>query len=218
MIVVKSPQKGELWTNESGHQIPQNRVTKAEKLREKVANKLAKEAAKLNQLLTDYKALVVSSCNEVVDAVLAENNREPNRKGNYTWYNFDQSIKVEQDVKEAIRFDEILIEAAKKQLLEVISENISGDDFIKEIVIDAFQTTSGKLDTRRVLGLRRHTDKIRNKHVRQQWEEAMQLIDKSITRPESRTYFRISVKDASGEFKPIGLEFSSIKVVEGQDA
>lgn len=205
-------QRGELWTNEAGQAIPANRITKAEKLREKTAHRIATQAAELSRRLADFKTYFAESCTQVVQAVLAELEKAPNKKGNYTWYNFDQSIRIECAVSEAIRFDEMLIEAAKEQLLKVISENISGDDFIKEIVIDAFQTTSGKLDTRRVLGLRRHTDKIKKKHVREQWEDAMRLIDRSVTRPESRTYYRVSVKAPSGEYTAINLDFATIKI------
>lgn len=204
-------QNGEFWTDESGTRIPANRVTKAEKLRDKTAYTLAVKAQKLNSDLAAFKAQVMQACDDVVRAMLAELNREPNKKGNYTWYNFDQTIKVECDVNEAIRFDPILIEAAKEKLLEVISANIQGDDFIKEIVIDAFQTTSGKLDTRRVLGLRKHTSKIRTKVIRDEWEAAMALIDKSITRPDSKTYYKILVKNDQGEFEAICLDFATIK-------
>ncbi len=207
-------QQGEFWTDEAGNKIPANRVTKAEKLRDKHAYGLAIKAWDLHKSLGDFKRVVKGVCEDVVAAVLAELKRDPNKKGNYTWYNFDQTIKVECDVNEAIRFDPILIEAAKEKLLEVISANIQGDDFIKEIVIDAFQTTSGKLDTRRVLGLRKHTSKIKTKAIRDEWEAAMALIDRSITRPDSKTYYRISVKNEEGEFVPVVLDFSSVKPME----
>ena len=208
---VPTRQQGEFWTDEAGNKIPASRVTKVEKLRDKSAYSLAVKAGKLNADLATFKALVMQTCEDVVKAMLAEFKREPNKKGNYTWYNFDQTIKVECDVNESIRFDPVMIEAAKEKLLEVISANIQGDDFIKEIVIDAFQTTSGKLDTRRVLGLRKHTTKIKTKSIREEWEAAMKLIDESITRPDSKTYYRISVKDDQGEYKAISLDFSTIK-------
>lgn len=204
-------QQGEFWTDEAGNRIPANRVSKAEKLRDKEAYTLANKALKVSAGLAAFKAEVMKTCNEVVKTVLAELKRAPNKKGNYTWYNFDQTIKVECDVNEAIRFDPLLIETAKDLLLEVISANIQGDDFIKDIVIDAFQTTSGKLDTRRVLGLRKHTSKIKTKSIREQWEEAMKVIDGAVTRPDSKTYYRVSVKDDQGEFQVIPLDFASIK-------
>jgi hypothetical protein len=204
-------QQGEFWIDEAGNKIPANRVTNAEKKRESGAYKLAVKASKLSKELSTFKAYFIEITTEVVAAVLAELKRDPNKKGNYTWYNFDQTIKVECDVNERISFDPILIEAAKEKLLEVISTNIQGDDFIKEIVIDAFQTTSGKLDTRRVMGLRKHTTKIKTKAIRAEWEAAMELIDRSISRPDSKTYYRISVKNDQGEYEAISLDFSNVK-------
>lgn len=211
MIQVTARQQGEFWTDEAGNKIPANRLTVAEKTREKGAYDLAKKAAKVSNDLAKFKAYVMDVCNQVVTTVLAELKREPNKKGNYTWYNFDQSIKVECDVNEAIRFDPILIEAAKEKLFNVMSENISGDEVFKEVVLDAFSTTSGKLDTRKVLGLRKYTTKIKSKLVREEWSGAMEIIDRSITRPESRTYYRISIKNDQGEFVAIPLDFASIK-------
>ena len=211
MLTVPARQQGEFWTDEAGNKIPANRLSVAEKAREKYATDLAKKALKVSQELARFKATVIEVCNQVVDIILAEYKRQPNKGGNYTWYNFSQTIKVECDVKEAIRFDPILIEAAKEKLLAVIGDNLaSSDDFIKDIIIDAFQTSSGRLDTRRVLSLRRHTSKIKNTQTRRQWQEGMDLIDRSITRPESRTYYRISIKNEAGEFVAIPLDFANI--------
>ena len=204
-------QNGPVWTDETGQAIPANRLTKAEKLREASAYKLATTASKLSDMLASFKDNISTTCAEVIAAIRAENKIKADGKGNFTWYNFNQSIKVEGNVNEAIKFDEVLIEGAKAQLLELIDENISAEDFIKSIVLDAFQTTSGKLDTRRILGLKRHSSRITNKAIKAKWDAAMELIDKSITRPDSKTYFRIWVKNGSGEYENIDLNFSSVK-------
>lgn len=204
-------QNGSTWSDEAGTPIPGNRVTKSEKLRENTAYKLATKAKALSGSLAEFKSYMHEACADVVAAIRAENNIKTDGKGNFTWYNFDQSIKVEGNVNEAIRFDSVLIEGAKEKLLHIINENVQAEDFVKGIVIDAFQTTNGKLDTRRVLGLKKHTTRISNKAIRVEWDEAMALIDKSITRPESKTYYRVSVKDEQGEYQGIDLNFSSIK-------
>lgn len=204
-------QQGDTWTDEAGNKIPVNRITKTEKMCDKHAYGLANKAIELSAKLSEFKGTIKVVCEHVLAAKLAELKKAPTIKGNFTWYNFDQTIKIECQVSESIRFDEILIEAAKEKLLAVISNNITGDDFIKEIVMDAFQTTAGKLDTKRILSLRRHTDKIKNASIRTEWEEAMKLIDKSVTRPDSKTYYRVSVKNAEGEFESIVLDFASVK-------
>lgn len=211
MKLTQQTSKNQNWIDEAGNSIPYNRLTGSEKLREKSAHTLAKQAFALNARISEFKTLVKKMCDEVVEAIRSENKIKTDSKGNFTWYNFNQSIKIEVNVNELIRFDEVLIDAAKDKLMKIISNNISGDDFIKSIVTEAFQTTTGKLDTRRILGLKKHSTRISKKDLKEEWMSAMELIDKSITRPESRNYFRIYVKEENGDFKAIDLNFSSVK-------
>ena len=78
------------------------------------------------------------------------------------------------------------------------------------LAFDAFQTSKGKLDTKKVLGLKKHTARIKNKDLKVEWERAMSVIDKSISRPSSKTYFKVWFKDEDGKYNPIELNFSAI--------
>jgi hypothetical protein len=211
MNIKQQKSKDQFWQDEAGNSIPFNRITNAEKLRERSAAALAKQAIAVHLNLSNLKKVVQDVCEEVIAAIKKENKIKTDSKGNVTWYNFNQSIKIEVDIKEAIRFDDTLIAGAKTKLTDLINNNINGDQFIKSLVVDAFSTSAGKLDTKRVLSLKKHTCRITNNQIKKQWEEAMSLIDKSITRPSSKTYFRIWIRDAKGEYQNIDLNFSSIK-------
>lgn len=200
-----------IWKDEKGLEIPSNRITKSEKLRERRAEQLLKEANKLNDLLNKFKLNVTEICEEVYKAVLEENNVNPDeRKGNFTWYNFDRSIKVEVAINERIEFDDALIAAAKVKFDEFLDSAANAvEEMIRSLIMDAFSTSRGKLDSKKVLGLIRHrsrvpSDKYPNFH------EAIDLIERSIRRPESKTYFRIWEKDAEGKYQNVDLNFSSI--------
>ena len=128
-------------------------------------------------------------------------------KGNFTFFNFDGSIKIEVQVNEMITFDTILIEKAKQKLMELVGESISEDkEFIKELVMSAFQTSRGQLDTKRVMGLKKHAKRIKD----ERYHDAMALIDESVRRPSSKTYFRVWLRAAQGDYESIDLNFSSI--------
>jgi hypothetical protein len=200
-----------LWKDESGAEIPYKRIKESERLRESKAFQLAKQAVELHDKLKAFKIMMLETCNEVVETIRAENKIKTDSKGNYTWYNFDHSIKIEVNVNDLIRFDETLIDGAKEKLMQLIDENISGDSFIKGIIAEAFQTRTHKLDTRRILGLKRYTSRIINLKIKAKWNEAMELIEKSIRRPESRTYLRVFIKDEKDGYTPVDLNFSSIK-------
>ena len=207
---LKQLPKDGMWIDESGLSIPYNRTTALERLKEKEAFSIFSDAKVINEKLTTFKIKISEIVEKILDKLREENNVKLEGKGNLTWYNFDRSLKIEVNVNEQIKFDEQLIETAKEILLNLVRENISGDDFIISIVEDAFQTSKGKLDTKKVLGLKKHTARIKNKDLKVEWERAMSVIDKSISRPSSKTYFKVWFKDEDGKYNPIELNFSAI--------
>jgi hypothetical protein len=77
---------------------------------------------------------------------------------------------------------------------------------LKELVLSAFQTSKGKLDTKKILGLKKHASRIEDKR----YHEAMKYLDESVRRPTSSTYFRVWVRNDAGQYENIDLNFSSI--------
>lgn len=206
MKVNQQKSSEQLWKDETGMQIPYARVSGYERKAERVLSKVAKDAIRLNAALASYKDSFRQEAQELYELFLKENGGKVG-KGNATFYNFDRSLKVEVSVHDQISFDENLINLAKQKLDEVLNEGLDGaKDFIKPLVMDAFNTSNGKLDTKRVLGLRRHASRIKNAH----YDEAMALIDKAIRRPSTREYYRVWVRDDKGEYKSVDLNFSSI--------
>jgi hypothetical protein len=196
------------WMDETGAKIPYSRTTPYERLLEKNAHCLYREALKVNQQLEAFKEKVQDLCQEAYEASLKETNTEGKaRKGNYTWYNFARTIKIEVNVNEKIEFDELLIAACKEKLDEFITVNTGSiDDFMRTLIMDAFEQSGGQLDTRKVLSLRKHKERTSDKL----FLEALDLLDKSIRRPSSKTYFRIFVKEEGDKWQNIDLNFSSI--------
>lgn len=207
---VQHTTKDKFWTDESGTQIPYNRTTAIERKKEKHAYSLLKKGKSIVVLLTELKAAIRDASDEVLNAEREANNVKLSEKGNYTWYNFDRSIKIQVDISEPIKFDEIKIASAKEKLMNLIRTNINGDDFIISIAEDAFQTSSGKLDPKKILGLRKHSARIKNGAIKTEWEATMKLIDASITRPKSKSYYKIWVKNEAGEYEGVELNFSNI--------
>lgn len=210
MATLTQTSNKDFWQDEASSSIPYNRTTTSERIKEKGAAAIHKEAAIINQKLIALKAKWEDITTKVFEAMSIEHKVKIDSKGNFTWYNFNKSIKIEANVNEAIKFDEALIEAAKGVLLTLINDNIKGDDFIISIVNDAFQTSSGSLDTKRILGLKKHTTRIHNIAMREQWQKGMDLIEQSISRPSSKKYMRVYEKDDQGEYQNIQLNFASL--------
>ncbi|HSW64955.1 MAG TPA: DUF3164 family protein [Dissulfurispiraceae bacterium] len=202
-----------VWKDEKGFEIPASRITGIEKLKERKATQLLREAQRLHEALTTYKRTVAAACAEVYAAAMeyaGVQNKEA--KGNFTWYNFDRSIKIEASVNERIDFDDGLIAAAKDKFYEFLSNNTTGvDEMVRSLIMDAFSTTRGRLDAKRVMGLVRYRERINKKRF-PLFHEAVDLIEQSIRRPESRTYFRVWERRADGEYDAIDLNISSISI------
>lgn len=205
---LKKQQTGAFWLDETNAKIPSNRLTKVEKMMECSATKVVNDAIKLNKQMVAFKSKMNTICNDVYRNFLRDKNIEiTGRKGNFTWYNFDRSIKIEVDVHETITFDDMTITAAREKLDMFIEQNVEGKiDFIKELVNDSFKTSRGKLDAKKVLSLVRYRSKIKD----ELFNEALTLIEDSIRRPASRTYYRVFVKDETGKYQSIELNLSNI--------
>ena len=203
--------KDQVWQDETGMSIPVSRVNKAERLTERKTAQLVKKALDLNSRLKAFKQDIKKIAKEVYNAHLKENGgkEKTDYKGNFTFYNFDRSVKVEVNVTEPIEFDDITVQLAQEKLQEFLSNNITAqNEFIKELVLDAFKTRRGKLDTKRVLNLTRYVDKVNDPL----FKDAVSLINKSIRKRPSRMYFRVFIKDDSGKYQNIDLNLSSVEV------
>lgn len=197
-----------LWKDENGILIPASRINKAEKLREKTTAALLKKAQDLNERLTAFKEEIKESCDlmeEVSLEVLGVNS--DNFKGNLTFFNFDRSIKIERSISEPMRFDDLTIAAAKQKLDEFLREAIESKfDFAKEMVMSAFETRNGKLDPKKITPLTRYETKVNHPL----FTDACKLIQQAIRRPDSKTYYRIWVKEEGDKYEAVELNFSNI--------
>ena len=201
--------KNKLWKDDNGYDIPVNRITALEKKRERYAHKLLDEAVKLNEKLAAFKGKAFELSNEIFDLFMQEKKVSPTSKGNFVWYDFDRRIRIEVDNKQSLKFDDLAIEAAKVKMHQFLKEEITSENaYIKEMAIDAFQTRRGKLDVKKILGMLKYRGIIPNPL----FNEALDLIEQGIIREGSKKYLRISYRNDDGEWVPVDLNFSSIKI------
>lgn len=203
--------KNKAWSDESGIEIPANRVSKVEKVKEEQSEKVYKQAVKAEKVLAELFDLIATANETVCHEINAENKLlnksiKPT-KGNHTWYNFDRTLKIECAIQEGIRFDEAKISAARELFDKFIERNVQGtDEIVRQLINSAFANTKGGLDSKKVLSLLKFRSKIKDK----QFLSALDLIQDSISRPNSKRYYRVWVKNEEGEYKNIDLNFSSL--------
>jgi len=79
-------------------------------------------------------------------------------------------------------------------------------DWIEPLILSAFEKSRGELDTDKVLSLKKHAKRITDPR----YHKAMEYIDQAINRPTSKQYERVWVRNASGQYENIQLNFSAI--------
>jgi len=198
--------KNPFWVDETGMQIPVGRITPVEKLKEKTASQLLGRAQSVSAHLEELKSEFRNACEKVyMDAIAELKGKEG--KGNFTFYNFDRSIKIETSIKDRIVFDDVTIGVAQEKLMQFLNDSVQSDvEFVKDIINDAFSTSSGSLDVKKVMGLLKYRTRVKNAL----FQEALELIEKAIRRPDMKTYYRIWSLDGNGEYQAVELNFSNI--------
>ncbi len=202
---------GKPWRDETGIEIPFNRISKVEQTKEMFSGRLYKSAMKINDSLKQFMTLISVANDEVNSAIDMENmifnKKFKPTKGNFTWFNFDRSIKIEVTINATVKFDEAKIAAARELFDSFIDKNVQGtDDIVRQLINSAFANSNGGLDAKKVLSLLKYRTKIKDK----QFQAALDLIQDSISRPSSKKYFRVWVKNEDGAYQNIELNFSSI--------
>ena len=79
-------------------------------------------------------------------------------------------------------------------------------EFVKDLVIDAFSTTRGKIDAKKVFALMKYRTKISHPL----FQEALNVLSDGLRHPGSKTYFRLWKRDEDGSYKLIELNFSAL--------
>lgn len=196
------------WHDEAGNSIPYSHIKPVEKAYEKSTYNIAKKALKVSDHLKELKEYVQQSVAEAVAIFHAEyKGTKKEFKGNYTIRNFNDTIRVEVSVSNPIQFDDLTINEAKEQLDAFLKDGISSkNSALKEMVLDAFKTSSGKMDVKKILALKRYADRIND----ERYTKAMSLIDAAIRRPASATYYRVAVKNEQGQYKYIPLALADV--------
>jgi hypothetical protein len=127
------------------------------------------------------------------------------KKGNISLVSFDGRYKVLRAISDQLVFDERL-QAAKVLIDGCINEWSTGSrDELRALINDAFQVDrAGKIDTARVLSLRRIDIKD------ERWKKAMEAISDSLQVAATRSYIRVYERVGNtDDYKQITLDLAS---------
>lgn len=191
------------WRDANGSQVPLAKVKEIDQVRTALVRNLCGLAELQSITLSDFKAVAMQELAAFMALSLEQYGvKTGGDKGNVTLVTFDGQYKVTRQMADTIVFGEQLM-AAKLLIDECVHEwSVGSSDNIKVLVLQAFQTDKvGKINTSRVLGLRRLDIKD------PKWLLAMQAIADSIQTASTKPYVRFYKRcEATGEYVAISLD------------
>lgn len=191
--------------NAQGSLVPISKIKEIDLLRDSTVKELIGDAKAMHQVLAEFKQKALDAVDAFVELSAEQYGAKlGGKKGNLTLRSFDGKCRVLVAIADRIVFDERL-QVAKALIDECIHEwSEGGNDNIRVLINDAFQVDSqGKINTGRVLGLRRLDISDRK------WLEAMKAISDSVTVDSTKEYLRFYVQDENGAEYQIGLDLAS---------
>ncbi|MFH1157093.1 MAG: DUF3164 family protein [Pseudomonadota bacterium] len=184
-----------------------DQVKVIDKLRDGLVRNLVARAREVQVLMVCFKRMAMDEIAAFVDQSAREYDVQMGgKKGNITLYSYDMNYKVMVQIAEYLVFDERLQVA--KHLIDECFTSWTSDSRseIKTIINDAFRVNQeGKIDTRRILALRRLDiqDPL--------WQNAMQAISDSLQVAGSKSYMRIYERvEQSESWRVISLDLAAL--------
>lgn len=192
--------------NAKGHLVPEAQIEEVDLLRDEFVLKAVQAAKEMSDDLAHFKAQMTGDMDAFLDLSAEKYGvKLGGTKGNIQLKSFDGRYMITREVAERIEFNERL-QAAKILVDKCLREwtKFSPSE-VQALIVDAFQVDKkGKINTRRVLGLR----KLKIEHP--EWQQAMQAIGDAIMVTDSCIYHRFYERDEHGKYQLIQVDFASI--------
>lgn len=189
-----------------GRLIPMALVPEIDKLRDQTVKGIMTEALKMRDQLGAFKKRIRDDVMTFVDISAGKYGKTwGGKKGNFTLSTFDGTYRLVIAMDDNIYFDERL-QIARDIIGECIGRWSEGSrNEIRVLVNDAFQVDkTGKVNTARVLGLRRLEIEDPD------WQKAMQAITDSVQITGSKQYLRFYERGDDGAYRQIPLDVAAL--------
>lgn len=194
------------WEDANGNLVPESKVKDIDKLRHDVVTQLCRQAEAMSKDLGKFKLDAMQEVAALVSTSMEQYGvRAGGNKGNVTLVSYDGRFKLVRQMQDRLVFGEQLM-AAKELIDQCVHKWSDGaNDNIRALVNHAFQTDkTGKINTGRVLGLRRLDIKDAT------WQQAMEAISDSIQTASTKPYVRFYRRDeATRQYVPINLDVAA---------
>jgi hypothetical protein len=181
-------------------------VKEIDRLRDEAVRRIAGEAIKMKDILTDFKGRIRDDIISFVEKSAGQYGvKWGGKKGNVSLTTYDGQFKLMIAMNDNITFGERL-QVSRELIGKCLDKWSKGARAeIRLLVNDAFQVDkTGKISTARVLGLRRLDIKDPD------WQKAMTAITESVQITGTKQYLRVYERDSSGEYQMIPLDVAAL--------
>lgn len=193
--------------NQIGHLVPIESIKEIDLARDEFVRGVMKRVQGFADQLEKFKAQLADDIQAFVD-LSAEQYDVKAGAVSGRWVpltSFDGEYRIVREISDVVDFDERL-QIAKTLVDECLDEwGQTADSKVKTMLADAFQVNKkGRVNVQKVLGLRKF------KFEDPRWKKAMEAIADSLTVVGTKPYYRMHVRDASGKYQQINLDFSRV--------
>lgn len=202
----------QMWKDSEGRLVPAALVKPVDKMKDELVRGLLPRAREIRDIMVGFKADAMSEMFAAKDLIFEQYGAKiGGKKGNFSVSSYDGTLEVEVSVADRITFGPEL-QAAKALIDECIASWSPGaNDNMVALVDHAFQVNkSGRIDTGRVLGLRKLEMKDEKGNPDAKWQTAMQAISDAVKVHGTATYIRFYETDALGNRNAIVLDFAKL--------
>lgn len=212
-------QKGTVWTDHKGNEVPTYAINPVLKAEEKHSQRIAKAALIAEKALSDLVSLTRGAYAEIYKAKLLDAKIKEHKAPTegMSIRAFDSSIEIKITKPDNFFFDTTYTGLIKEKFdayFNSFGEDSEAIKFLRDIVTSLLYSPNGNIDMNKVLRLRRQRDRIQNSKKlsinSELFIEAVDLFDKAIrTKPGSMGIY-IDIKDANGVNRRIPLKYTDI--------
>lgn len=183
-----------MWTNAQGHMVPLDQISETDQMKDEVARRLCQDAEVMQAQLAEFKRRALDELLAAKDLIFEKFGAKiGGAKGGFAIKSYDGSTEAEVSIAERVSFGPEL-QAAKALIDECIESwaaNGDPDPRLRALVEHAFQVNkAGRIDTQRVLGLRKLPMKDRDGTPDAAWARAMDAVSEALTVDGTATYLR----------------------------
>ena len=213
-------QKGTIWKDHSGKEIPRYAINPVLRLEDSHANKIAGVAVRVEKLLHELVDLTRAAHEEVFKAKTIDakiKGREGRPTDGMTISSFDNTIQVKVTKPFNLTFDNTYTNLINEKFDEYFATFDQANPemvFIQKLIKSLLFSPGGKIDQGKVLRLRQYRDELKNSKTRNRkaalFIEAVDIFDKAIRTKPGNTGIYVDVEDENGKLRRVALKYTDI--------